>query len=118
MTFHPRHLVNQRSQGICEICANPHPVTHHHHRQPTDIHPTPAGMLLLCAPCHTATHTNPTKSHTNGWLINDHTNPASVPVLRHNRTVLLTDDGTITDLPGPLNQTPDEDDYPIRQVTI
>ena len=100
---HVRDTILARAKGGCEVCffAQPDQI---HHRRPrgaggskaVDTN-TASNALAICAACHRMVESNRKEAFTNGWLVHQGHDPASVPVLRFGSDwVLLADDGTTT----------------------
>ena len=98
-----RDTILARAKGGCEVCffAQPDQI---HHRRPrgaggskaVDTN-TASNGLAICSGCHRMVESNRKEAFTNGWLVHQGHDPASVPVLRFGSDwVLLADDGTTT----------------------
>lgn len=113
MKKHPMPLdvvldVHEREKGLCAVCGLPvgREAGHLHHRQPRGMgggsgkaHAL-SNIVLLHATCHlTHVELKRANAYQNGWLVQHWKTPSETP-FRYmlNRTVLLNDDGTITEI--------------------
>ncbi len=106
-----RAIVGQRSDGLCECCGRPLPVNddgtyrfEFQHRKAkqrnTPDHSVTNGLALLPA-CHAYITANPAGAFEMGWSVEQHEDPARVPVMLHGlRQVWLRPDGTTEPVDG------------------
>ena len=94
-------LIFARSGHCCEICGNVM-AEQIHHRRPRgmggsrqDDTNSPANLLHICAPCHARIESHRNWALVNGWLLQQHQNPARVPVVLRHGSVLLDDAGEV-----------------------
>lgn len=96
--------VMARSGGFCEVrtqhCWDEGSQTHHRRARGMGGSRDPrtggaANALTVCLPCHDHLEKNRTEARENGWLVRQGTDPATVPVYRYRRWVLLDDQGGI-----------------------
>lgn len=100
-----RALIVERAWFRCEKCRAAR-VEHVHHRRPRgmggDRRPSTAGAangLALCAPCHHWIESQRTESEELGYLVDQNSEPADVPVWREGQRVHLDDHGDIHPIP-------------------
>lgn len=98
-------LVLERAQYSCELdgaqIGDRRGVDYHvHHRRPRRMGGSqlpdtnqPQNLLILCARCHTDVESLRTVAYEGGWLVRQHEDPATVPVLILAQLRLLTPDG-------------------------
>ena len=103
-------LVLERAQHSCEMCTvalRPRRGVDWqlHHRRPRRMGGSqlpdtnaPQNLLVLCCSCHELVESQRSAAYEGGWLVNQHADPAAVPVLiGASRWVLLTVDGRYVD---------------------
>lgn len=102
-----------RSQGRCEKCGTAR-AAQAHHRRPRGMGGTSltvkhglASLIHVCDRCHASIEGNRARAlhPRHGWLVDQHVDPATVPVLLSTvnfgvALVLLADDGGINLAPG------------------
>lgn len=93
--------IDERSGGWCEVCGA-NRVEEHHHRRPraaggtrrADTN-TAANGLGLCRSCHRLIESHRTIAVMLGWLVPQHADPESMPVLYRGVFSRLNTDGTL-----------------------
>jgi hypothetical protein len=101
-----RDIITARAKGGCEICFFSHP-DQIHHRRPRGAGGSKApdtnlasNGIAICAACHRMVESNRELAFTNGWLVRQGHDPATVPVLRHgSEWVQLNNDGDMKEVP-------------------
>lgn len=109
-----RAIIHERSDWICEVCVPPlggdGPLQRlgcqAHHRRPRGAggsrRPSTnqaSNGLWVCAEHHAYIESHRTEALANGWLLRQHEEPLSVPVLYRGTTVYLDDLGNVHDNP-------------------
>ena len=102
-----RELVLHRSTYRCERCSDEVWAGFHiHHRRPRGMGGTsredtnhPSNLLVVCPACHTWIEANRLAALELGYLVRQHDNPATVPVVTPWGRVLLTADGRYEEAP-------------------
>lgn len=92
-------VIDERSGGWCEVCGAAR-VEEHHHRRPRgsggtrrlDTN-TPANGLGLCRECHRLCESHRKIAIMCGWLVSQHSDPETIPVLYRGEYRRLTVDG-------------------------
>lgn len=109
-----RRLIAERSDGMCEGTNCGQPATDHHHRLnrkaggrhgEAAIRINGAAWLIHTCRRHHAEVTSPfgpmrEKALRSGWLLLEHQDGTTVPVLYRGRWVLLTNDGQCVPVPA------------------
>lgn len=101
-----RAIVNDRSEGLCECCGRPLPVNddgtyrfefqHRKAKQHNVADNRVTNALALLTACHARITANPALAFEMGWSVQQHEDPARVPVMLHgSRQVWLRPDGSI-----------------------
>ncbi len=82
--------VMARCQGKCERCAESLVAYNIHHRRPRAMGGTNrpetnehANLAVLCTGCHGLVESHRAEAFEEGWLVSQHSDPATVPVLLH-----------------------------------
>lgn len=96
-----RRIILGRAGGLCERCGCRGPGEFHHRRprgmggsRRVDVH-CPSGMVFLCRPCHRWAECNRTQALSDGWLVSQWGEPATVPIVTFlGGRVLLSPDGS------------------------
>lgn len=105
-----RETVGNRAMWRCEFCGGYNCLTQdaqEHHRRPRGMGGTerpetnkPQNLVYLGADCHRLIESSRARALADGWLVTQHDDPATVPVLiRGERWVYLTADGRYSDNP-------------------
>ena len=83
---------------------------HVHHRRPRRMGGSqlpdtnaPPNLLILCPTCHETVESQRTVAYEGGWLVRQHADPATTPVLVLARLVLLTVDGKYAPVGGEVD---------------
>lgn len=94
--------IRSRGQNLCEVCGQHTSDLTAHHRRPRGMGGTTredtnsvSNGLWVCALCHHRIESHRALSYENGWLVRQSADPASVPVLRRERWVLLDGSGGV-----------------------
>lgn len=104
-----RRIIRDRAGDCCELCGYYASDCTAHHRRPRGAGGSkrsdtnlPSNALWVCNMCHLKIESYRSTSYTNGWLVYQSGQPASVPVLRRGEWVLLGDDGSVVphDIPS------------------
>lgn len=99
-----RARVMARCGGFCEVrtrhCWDE--ASQIHHRRPRGAGGSKdpatgqaANGIGVCIPCHDHLEKHRAEARDNGWLVRQGTVPATVPIWRHRRWVLLDDEGGV-----------------------
>jgi 5-methylcytosine-specific restriction protein A len=102
-----RKQIQDRSEGLCELCGCFEAVQMHHRRargmgSTRRPETNQAGNALhICADDHYWVENNRSLSLQRGWLVSQHRTPAEVPVLRRGVWVLLDNHGDYIEIPEP-----------------
>lgn len=96
-----RQVIQDRSQGICEICGI-RPVQQHHHRRPRGMGSsrradtnTPANAIGACEPDHRYIEANRSEALEKGWLVRQGHSPEDTFMLYRGEWAYLTVDGGV-----------------------
>lgn len=112
-----RIAVWERDGNRCVACGAPGTDIHHRQNRGSggtsrpDVHRM-SGLLLLCNPCNVGIESNAAmaeQARIDGVKLLRHQSPDREPVLHHGRWVLLSDDGSLTECPGPQGHRPSRD---------
>ncbi len=95
-------IIDERSQGNCELCGLSAPDGQYHHRRPRGMGGTkrsetgsPVNALYLHQACHLDVEMHREESLYNGWLVRQSQDPALTPVNYRGRYSTLTNDGRV-----------------------
>jgi hypothetical protein len=96
-----RNTIRARAENRCEVCGL-YVIAELHHRRARGMGSTnrpetntASNGLGTCRECHRLIEGNRGLASTCGWLVDQYTDPASVPVVYRGRTVLLDDLGNL-----------------------
>lgn len=95
-----RETLRARSLGVCELCGAATATNFHHRKNRSQGGKNNlANALHLCGSgttgCHGLVTQHPADAYTNGWSVRSGFDPATVPVKRMGRWVLLDDHGCV-----------------------
>jgi len=95
-------IIDERSQGSCEICGTSAPDGQYHHRRPRGMGGTkrsetgsPVNALYLCQECHAWIESLRAHALRNGWLVSQSEDPALTPVNYRGVISTLTNEGRV-----------------------
>ena len=95
-------IIDERSQGNCEICGTSAPNGQYHHRRPRGMGGTkrsetgsPVNALYLCHECHAWIESLRSHALRNGWLVKQSDDPALIHVNYRGEISTLTNDGRV-----------------------
>jgi 5-methylcytosine-specific restriction protein A len=95
-------IIDERSQGSCEICGIATPDGHYHHRRPRGMGGSkrsetgaPVNALYLCRECHAWVESLRDHALRNGWLVRQSHDPALTPVNYRGTFSTLTNEGMV-----------------------
>jgi len=99
-----RTIIHQRAEWWCERCGLARGVQAHHRRargmgstrRPESNGASNAGWL--CLPCHHWAETHREAARSEGWLLRQNDDPATIPVLYRGTLVVLDDLGNLTEV--------------------
>ena len=108
-----RNVIKERAGGYCERCALPlRNGPQIHHRKPRGMGGTDDSTLggasngLWVHPhCHQQIESKREEAYRNGWLVRRPFHPATVPIFRWGRWVVLGDDGEVNVLELPADHS-------------
>lgn len=95
-------IIDERSQGSCEICGIDTPDGQYHHRRPRGMGGSkrsetgsPVNALYLCQECHAWIESLRDHALRNGWLVRQSHDPALIPVNYRGTFSTLTNEGMV-----------------------
>ncbi len=98
-----RRIIHERSEFWCERCGLKRGVQAHHRRprgmggtKRPETNQASAGVWL-CLECHAAVESNRAAALSEGWLVPQNSDPATVPLLYRGSWVHLDDLGNMTE---------------------